>query len=176
MRAGREAVGIHPLGHCVAVAGRLKDPDWRPVSLMLSLGVTPVLHGDVVMDTARGASIVSGDRARCEPGESPDTRPGGACHRCRGSPRRGWCGGGPDPPWREKGARRWFPEYRCDGRDGGEACRGAGPRRCRDQLLHLPCLPDRGLPGRPPPRGDNGGRRRVRCQKRSSHLHGSRTT
>jgi len=61
-RAGREAVGIHPLGHCVAAAGRLKDPDWRPVGLLLSLGVTPVLHGDVVMDTARGASIVSGDQ------------------------------------------------------------------------------------------------------------------
>jgi isopentenyl phosphate kinase len=29
---------------------------------MLSLGVTPVLHGDVVMDTVRGASIVSGDQ------------------------------------------------------------------------------------------------------------------
>ena len=61
-RAGREAVGIHPLGHCVAVDGRLRDPDWRPAGLMLSLGVTPVLHGDVVMDTVRGASIVSGDQ------------------------------------------------------------------------------------------------------------------
>ncbi|MDD1664830.1 MAG: isopentenyl phosphate kinase family protein [Methanomicrobiales archaeon] len=62
MRAGREAVGIHPLGHCVAAAGRLQDQDWRPVDLMLSLGMTPVLHGDVVMDTTRGASIVSGDQ------------------------------------------------------------------------------------------------------------------
>jgi isopentenyl phosphate kinase len=60
--AGREAVGIHPLGHCIAAHGRLRDPDWRPVELLLSLGVTPVLHGDVVMDTARGASIVSGDQ------------------------------------------------------------------------------------------------------------------
>lgn len=60
--AGREAVGIHPLGHCTAAAGRLLDPDWRQVGLMLSLGVTPVLHGDVVMDTTRGASIVSGDQ------------------------------------------------------------------------------------------------------------------
>ncbi|MDD1669424.1 MAG: isopentenyl phosphate kinase family protein [Methanomicrobiales archaeon] len=60
--AGREAVGIHPLGHCVAAAGRLEHPDWRPVALLLSLGVTPVLHGDVVMDTVRGASIVSGDQ------------------------------------------------------------------------------------------------------------------
>jgi isopentenyl phosphate kinase len=60
--AGREAVGIHPLGHCVAVGGRLRDPDWRVVELMLALGLTPVLHGDVVMDTTRGASIVSGDQ------------------------------------------------------------------------------------------------------------------
>lgn len=60
--AGREAVGIHPLSHCIAAGGRLKDPDWRPVELLLSLGVTPVLHGDVVMDTAWGVSIVSGDQ------------------------------------------------------------------------------------------------------------------
>ena len=60
--AGREAVGIPLLGHCVAAGGRLREPDWRPVELMLALGVIPVLHGDVVMDTARGASIVSGDQ------------------------------------------------------------------------------------------------------------------
>jgi isopentenyl phosphate kinase len=60
--AGRNAVGIHPLGHCVAKGGRLQGPDWRPVDLLLSLGVTPVLHGDVVVDIARGASIVSGDQ------------------------------------------------------------------------------------------------------------------
>jgi isopentenyl phosphate kinase len=61
-QAGREAVGIHPLGHCVAVDGRLKDPDWRAAGLLLTLGITPVLHGDVVVDTVRGASIVSGDQ------------------------------------------------------------------------------------------------------------------
>jgi isopentenyl phosphate kinase len=61
-RAGREAAGIHLLGHCIAVDGRLGDPDWRPAGLMLSAGITPVLHGDVVMDTVRGASIVSGDQ------------------------------------------------------------------------------------------------------------------
>jgi isopentenyl phosphate kinase len=61
-KAGREAVGIHPLGHCIAENGRLWDPDWRPVELLLGLGVTPVLHGDVVMDIVRGASIVSGDQ------------------------------------------------------------------------------------------------------------------
>ena len=60
--AGRDAVGIHPLGHCIASEGRLLDPDWRPVELMLALGITPVLHGDVVMDVSRGASIVSGDQ------------------------------------------------------------------------------------------------------------------
>jgi isopentenyl phosphate kinase len=61
-KAGREAIGVHPLCHCVAAGGRLQDPDWRPVGLLLSLGVTPVIHGDVVMDTARGASIISGDQ------------------------------------------------------------------------------------------------------------------
>jgi isopentenyl phosphate kinase len=60
--AGREAVGVHPLGYCIATEGRLRDPDWSAVGLLLALGVTPVLHGDVVADTARGASIVSGDQ------------------------------------------------------------------------------------------------------------------
>jgi isopentenyl phosphate kinase len=60
--AGREAVGIHLLGHFNAADGRLEKPDWRPVGLMLSLGLTPVLHGDIVMDSVRGASIVSGDQ------------------------------------------------------------------------------------------------------------------
>ena len=59
---GREAVGIHPLCYCIADGGRLRDPDWRPVELLLGLGITPVLHGDVVTDTTRGASIVSGDQ------------------------------------------------------------------------------------------------------------------
>ena len=60
--AGRDAVGIHPLGHCLAVDGRLRDPDWRAVGHLLGLGITPVLHGDVVADTVRGASVVSGDQ------------------------------------------------------------------------------------------------------------------
>jgi len=61
-RAGREAVGIHPLCHCIASDGRLRQTDWHLVELFFSLGLTPVLHGDVVVDTARGASIVSGDQ------------------------------------------------------------------------------------------------------------------
>ncbi len=61
-RAGREAVGIHPLCHCIASDGRLRQTDWHLVEFLLSLGLTPVLHGDVVVDTARGASIVSGDQ------------------------------------------------------------------------------------------------------------------
>jgi isopentenyl phosphate kinase len=72
--AGREAIGIHPLGLCIAANGRLVGPDWRAVDLLLSRGLTPVLHGDVVMDTIRRTSIVSGDQlvASLARGLSPD--------------------------------------------------------------------------------------------------------
>ncbi|MDD1677859.1 MAG: isopentenyl phosphate kinase family protein [Methanomicrobiales archaeon] len=60
--AGVEAIGIHPLGNAVAEEGRLVSFASVPLALMQDQGIVPVLHGDVVMDRIRGATIVSGDQ------------------------------------------------------------------------------------------------------------------
>jgi isopentenyl phosphate kinase len=59
---GVEAVGIHPLHAGYADNGRLLSFETRHLDHMLSLGIVPVIHGDVVMDRSRGACIVSGDQ------------------------------------------------------------------------------------------------------------------
>jgi isopentenyl phosphate kinase len=59
---GLDALGIHPLDGCLAQNGRITGYEHRHIALMLELGIIPVLHGDVVMDQGRGASIVSGDQ------------------------------------------------------------------------------------------------------------------
>jgi isopentenyl phosphate kinase len=62
VRAGREAVGIHPLGSAVSRHGRLVAIETRPISALMRAGIVPALHGDVVMDETQGVSIVSGDQ------------------------------------------------------------------------------------------------------------------
>jgi isopentenyl phosphate kinase len=59
---GVEATGIHPLDACLAENGRIVSFADGPLETMLGLGIVPVLHGDVAMDRARGACIVSGDQ------------------------------------------------------------------------------------------------------------------
>jgi isopentenyl phosphate kinase len=59
---GVEAVGVHPLSACTAENGRIISFDAMPVELLARQGIVPVLHGDVVMDTVRGACIISGDQ------------------------------------------------------------------------------------------------------------------
>jgi isopentenyl phosphate kinase len=61
-RESVEAIGIHPLGSAIAENGRMVSFDSPPLALMCERGLVPVLHGDVVMDRMRGASIVSGDQ------------------------------------------------------------------------------------------------------------------
>ena len=56
------AIGVHPLHTGVADCGRLVGFECRHLETMLSLGMVPVIHGDVVMDLTRGACIVSGDQ------------------------------------------------------------------------------------------------------------------
>jgi isopentenyl phosphate kinase len=60
--AGIEAIGIHPLDLALTEQGRLISFETRHIIEMLRHGIMPVLHGDVVMDVERGASIVSGDQ------------------------------------------------------------------------------------------------------------------
>ena len=59
---GVEAVGIHPLDACTAKNGRLESFNHQPLGMLVNHGIIPVLHGDVVMDSVRGACIVSGDQ------------------------------------------------------------------------------------------------------------------
>jgi isopentenyl phosphate kinase len=61
-REGVEAMGFHPLHLCVARDGRIVSFPLEPLERLQDLGITPVLHGDVVADRGRGASIVSGDQ------------------------------------------------------------------------------------------------------------------
>jgi len=59
---GIEAIGIHPLDSCYAENSRIVSMECRHIREMLSRGIVPVLHGDVVMDGIKGATIVSGDQ------------------------------------------------------------------------------------------------------------------
>lgn len=59
---GVAAVGVHPLHTGIADKGRLVGFETRHLEKMLSLGMVPVIHGDVVMDLSKGACIVSGDQ------------------------------------------------------------------------------------------------------------------
>lgn len=61
-RAGIRALPVHPLSSCLLENGRLVEFQLSQVRLMLDRGVVPVLHGDVVMDRALGAAVLSGDR------------------------------------------------------------------------------------------------------------------
>lgn len=59
---GVDAVCVHPFCTSLAENGRLIYSGEEQIKEMLKLGLVPVLHGDVVMDTVRGACIVSGDQ------------------------------------------------------------------------------------------------------------------
>ena len=59
---GVAAIGVHPLHTAIADNGRLVNFECRHLETMLSLGMVPVIHGDVVMDLSKGACIVSGDQ------------------------------------------------------------------------------------------------------------------
>lgn len=59
---GVDAVSMPPFCTSLAKDGRLLYAGEKQIKILLALGVVPVLHGDVVMDTARGACIISGDQ------------------------------------------------------------------------------------------------------------------
>lgn len=61
-KEGIEAIGVHPFEGMVASDGELSGYCLDHLNLMISLGMVPVLHGDVVMDVHKGACIVSGDQ------------------------------------------------------------------------------------------------------------------
>ncbi|MDF1557724.1 MAG: isopentenyl phosphate kinase [ANME-2 cluster archaeon] len=59
---GVPAVPVHPLSCALLEQGRIRDMQMAPLREMVQRGLVPVLHGDVVMDSARGAAILSGDQ------------------------------------------------------------------------------------------------------------------
>jgi isopentenyl phosphate kinase len=61
-RHGSMAIGIHPLHAGYAENGRLVSMECRQIQEMIACSMVPVLHGDVVMDGVKGASIISGDQ------------------------------------------------------------------------------------------------------------------
>ena len=61
-RAGLDAIGVHPLDFIMMRENRVADLDSTVIEKMIEFGLTPVLHGDVVMDSERGASVISGDQ------------------------------------------------------------------------------------------------------------------
>jgi len=61
-RAGVPAVPVHPFGSFLLDCGRISEMFTTHILVMLERGMVPVLHGDVVMDTTRGAAVLSGDQ------------------------------------------------------------------------------------------------------------------
>jgi len=62
VNAGIPAFPVHPLGCMVLERGRIRSAELAPLKILLARGMVPVLHGDVVADTALGASVLSGDQ------------------------------------------------------------------------------------------------------------------
>lgn len=60
--SGIDAIGIHPMCCMVSSGGRLSAMFFDQIKLMLSRGIVPILHGDVVMDIQLGTAVISGDQ------------------------------------------------------------------------------------------------------------------
>lgn len=61
-KEGVNAVCFHPFECSFTKNGRLVLCGVEQIKKLISVGVVPVLHGDVAMDETRGACIVSGDQ------------------------------------------------------------------------------------------------------------------
>lgn len=60
--AGVNALPVHPMACAVSENSRIKSMFLEQIEQMLSSGFVPVLHGDMVMDTELGTSVLSGDQ------------------------------------------------------------------------------------------------------------------
>jgi isopentenyl phosphate kinase len=56
------AVVVQPSSCAVTKAGRIQSMELKPIKRMLKMGLVPVLHGDAVLDSEKGFSILSGDQ------------------------------------------------------------------------------------------------------------------
>ncbi|MDM7935638.1 MAG: isopentenyl phosphate kinase [Methanothrix sp.] len=60
--AGADPMPVHPFSCTLLREGRIESLAVEPLKEMIIDGLLPVLHGDVAMDVARKAGIVSGDQ------------------------------------------------------------------------------------------------------------------
>lgn len=60
--AGVNALPVHPMACAISENSRIKSMFLEPIEEMLANGFVPVLHGDMVMDTELGTSVLSGDQ------------------------------------------------------------------------------------------------------------------
>ena len=60
--AGVPAVSVQSSACITAKSGEIAEFEVKPIELMLKLGLTPVLYGDVVFDEDLGFTIISGDK------------------------------------------------------------------------------------------------------------------
>ncbi|WP_342304368.1 isopentenyl phosphate kinase [Methanolobus sp. ZRKC5] len=60
--AGVNALPVHPMACAVSENSRIKSMFLEQIEEMLANGFVPVLHGDMVMDTELGTSVLSGDQ------------------------------------------------------------------------------------------------------------------
>ncbi|MBS7652919.1 MAG: isopentenyl phosphate kinase [Candidatus Bathyarchaeia archaeon] len=59
---GVPAMGIAPSSFMIAESGRIGSADFDIIESLADRGITPVLYGDIVLDRAKGFSIISGDQ------------------------------------------------------------------------------------------------------------------
>jgi isopentenyl phosphate kinase len=59
--AGRSATPVHPMDSWCTTDAALASADLSCVQRCLQLNITPVLHGDVIFDSVRGYTVLSGD-------------------------------------------------------------------------------------------------------------------
>ncbi len=62
MRRGRDFVCFRPMSFMILDKGRIGQALLHPIMKALELGLTPVIHGDLVFDKTNGVSVVSADR------------------------------------------------------------------------------------------------------------------
>lgn len=60
--AGVNALPVHPMACAVSENSRIKSMFLEQIDEMLANGFVPVLHGDMVMDSELGTSVLSGDQ------------------------------------------------------------------------------------------------------------------
>ncbi|NYT01883.1 MAG: isopentenyl phosphate kinase family protein [Methanosarcinales archaeon] len=62
VRQGLFPLPVHPLSSALLRDGRIERMDVTIIKEMVTRGIIPVLHGDVAIDSSKGAGIVSGDQ------------------------------------------------------------------------------------------------------------------